>query len=307
MTTVVVEEHKADATDPTNIEVKNNSDEAKNYHEIFSGMKNTIKMPTMFTEPAIEASLSKDGKLKAALFNEFQGVFILCCVVHCLVHHNVPMGALYAGATLMSLIYLGATVSGAHYNPAVTLALALEKKIDTDPKTEASMRKTALYFAAQLTAALLAAGVYYIGLQVDGTPEPTEVYLTTPTTHKILPLLFTEFLFTAFLTLTVFHTAVAKATTGNSYFGLAIGFTVIASGALRNPGGDHPNAGAVLYLGGLNPAVTLSLLVMNKISVLSWVIATAGEILGAVYAAVVFVKVTNVDMYQDKKTSEEAE
>lgn len=261
-------------------------------------------MPTMFTAPAISTSLAKDGSLKAALFNEFQGVFVLCCVVHCLVHHNVPMGALYAGATLMSLIYLGATVSGAHYNPAVTLALALNKKIDNSPHTEASMRKTALYFAAQLTAALFASGVYYLGLQVDGTPDPAEVYVATPSTHKILPLLATEFLFTAFLTLTVFHTAVAKATTGNSYFGLAIGFTVIASGALRNPGGDHPNAGAVLYLGGMNPAVTLSLLVMNKISVLSWVIATAGEILGAIYAAVIFTKVTDIDIYPKEKANE---
>lgn len=113
---------------------------------------------------------------------------------------------------------------------------------------------------------------------------------------QIIPLMTSEFIFTAFLVLTVLHTAVSKATTGNSYYGLAIGFTVVASGALRNPGGDHPNAGSILYMGGLNPAVTLSLFINQKISILSWVFATISELLAAVYAAVVFTKVTNVEM-----------
>lgn len=52
------------------------------------------------------------------------------------------------GVALMAVIYIGANVSGAHYNPAVTLALMLQKSI--------SPIETAKYVTAQIFGALIA-------------------------------------------------------------------------------------------------------------------------------------------------------
>lgn len=227
-------------------------------------------------------SLGKDPKLIGATFNEFQGTFILSLVVHCLIHYAVPNGGIYAGATLTALVYFGATVSGAHYNPAVTLGLAASKKLGA---SDVSIRKTVLYVVAQLLGGLFAAVAHYIGQEVDGVPTDCPA-----SSHEFVTLFFTEAIFTAFLVLTVLHTAVSKATTGNSYFGMAIGFTVIASGCMRNPE-------ASLFLGALNPAISFSLFIQDKINVTSCVVACLGELVGAAYAAVVFTKLTNPDIY----------
>jgi aquaporin Z len=90
------------------------------------------------------------------------------------------------------------------------------------------------YWGAQLLGAAGAAGV--IGLALRGAPASS---FLPPVVGAFLP----EFLFTFALVYVVLNVATAKATDGISYFGLAIGFTVLAgafavgqvSGAAFNP------------------------------------------------------------------------
>ena len=144
---------------------------------------------------------------------EFIGTFFLVLTVGCAV---VIGGAgviapLAIGAVLMVMIYAGGHVSGGHYNPAVTLGVYVRgrcAKTDVVP-----------YWVAQFSAAIIAALVLNY-LKGDKT--------ATPMVLNIGPALLSEFLYTFALVYVVLNSATAKANAGNSFYGLAIGFTVMA-------------------------------------------------------------------------------
>jgi aquaporin Z len=129
---------------------------------------------------------------------------------------------------LMSLVYIGASISGAHYNPAVTFALFLRKKI--------SQQEAGKYIGAQFIGSIAAtiALSSIFSTSLDIAPATTTPWLTA---------VFAEALFTFFLVLTVLFVAASKKTAGNQYFGLAIGGVVFAgimsiakiSGGVMNP------------------------------------------------------------------------
>ena len=115
------------------------------------------------------------------------------------------------GSILMVMIFAGGHISGGHYNPAVTLGVWLRGRCDT--------KDVVPYMVAQTLGAVLAAiAVRY--LQGSATVSTREL--------AIGPELLAEFLFTFALVLVVLNTATAKGTSGNSFYGLAIGFTVLA-------------------------------------------------------------------------------
>jgi aquaporin Z len=144
---------------------------------------------------------------------EFIGTFFLVLTVGCAV---VIGGAgviapLAIGGVLMVMIYAGGHVSGGHYNPAVTLGVYVRgrcAKTDVVP-----------YWVAQFSAAIIAALVLNY-LKGDKT--------ATPMVLNIGPALLSEFLYTFALVYVVLNSATAKANAGNSFYGLAIGFTVMA-------------------------------------------------------------------------------
>jgi aquaporin Z len=144
---------------------------------------------------------------------EFIGTFFLVLTVGCAV---VIGGAgviapLAIGGVLMVMIYAGGHVSGGHYNPAVTLGVYVRgrcAKTDVVP-----------YWVAQFSAAIVAALVLNY-LKGDKT--------ATPMVLSIGPALLSEFLYTFALVYVVLNSATAKANAGNSFYGLAIGFTVMA-------------------------------------------------------------------------------
>lgn len=165
------------------------------------------------------------------------------------------------GAVLMVMIYAGGHISGGHYNPAVTLAVWLRGRC---PASDVPG-----YMAAQLLAAILAALVVDF-LKIE---RPT-----APLQPNIVAILIVELLFTFALAYVVLNVATARRTSGNSYFGLAIGFTVLA-GAFA----VGPISGAAF-----NPAVAIGVAVMGLLSWATiWAYLVAGLVGGAL-AAVAF-------------------
>ena len=143
---------------------------------------------------------------------EFIGMFLFVLTVGMVV---IDPGAgslapLAIGSALMVLVYAGGHVSGGHYNPAVTLAVWLRGRC---PAADVPA-----YWISQILGALAAACVV---LYLKGNPA------VTPAEIKTVPALVAELIGTFALCYVVLNVATAKATAGNSYFGLAIGFTVV--------------------------------------------------------------------------------
>lgn len=163
---------------------------------------------------------------------EFIGTFFLVLVI------GLSGNPLAIGSILMVMVYMGGHISGAHYNPAITLALLMRKKIGS---TEA-----VTYMVVQVIGALMAALFVYLLTGETFGPAPKVGY-------NILKSVFIEGAFTFALASVVLNAAATKATSGNSYFGLAIGFTVLA-GAI---------AGGPISGGAFNPAVGIGPLVIG--------------------------------------------
>ncbi|MGH7790863.1 MAG: MIP/aquaporin family protein [Thermodesulfobacteriota bacterium] len=171
------------------------------------------------------------------------------------------MAPLAIGSALMVMIYAGGHISGGHYNPAVTLAVWMRGRC-------ASIDVPG-YMIAQVVGAIIAA---LIVLFVKGNPT---VQAGTP---SIVPALIAEFLYTFALCYVVLNVATSKNTSGNSFYGLAIGFTVLI-GAY--------SVGAISG-GAFNPAVAVGITVMGLSSVSNIWIFLVANFLGGTVAALVF-------------------
>ncbi len=194
---------------------------------------------------------------------EFIGTFFLVFTVGMTVV-DPGIGALAPlaiGSALMIMVYAGGHVSGGHYNPAVTLAVWLRGRCAT--------ADVAPYWVSQIIGAV-AAGILVIFLK--GNPH------ILPGDIKIVPSLLAEFVGTFALAYVVLNVATAKATAGNSNYGLAIGFTV-ATMAFAVGG---------ISGGAFNPAVAtgITLMGIEKVSNL-WVYLVA-DLSAGVLAAIVF-------------------
>lgn len=172
-----------------------------------------------------------------------------------------PLAPLAIGSALAVMVYAGGHVSGGHYNPAVSLAVYLRKKLD--------IRNLGLYWIAQLAGGLLGS-LATLYLKGEGTPEPLVL--------DPIKAFLAEFLFTFALCFVVLNVATSKATAGNSYFGWAIGFTVL-TGAY---------AVGSLSGGAFNPAVALGLAILHIAHWSSMWIYIIATLLGGAAAAWVF-------------------
>src|SRR6202047_4462886 len=84
------------------------------------------------------------------------GTFFLVFTVGAAVGSGSTFAPLAIGAVLMVMIYAGGHISGGHYNPAVTLAVLVRRRI--------SLRDAAAYWIVQFGAGLLAAAPVRAGL-----------------------------------------------------------------------------------------------------------------------------------------------
>ncbi|MBI3324265.1 MAG: aquaporin [Candidatus Omnitrophica bacterium] len=177
------------------------------------------------------------------------------------------MAPLAIGAVLMVMVYAGGPISGGHYNPAVTLAVWLRGKCET--------KDVPSYMGAQVLGAVLAALV--VGICKGAS-------FVSPLAPRVLPALLVECLFTFALAFVVLNVATSKKSAGNSYFGLAIGFTVLA-GAY---------AGGGISGGAFNPAVAIGITLMGLSSVGNLWIFLVANLAGGALAALAF-RLLNAD------------
>src|SRR5258708_4465059 len=173
---------------------------------------------------------------------EFIGTFFLVLTIGCTVigQGAGPLAPLAIGSALMVMIFAGGHISGGHFNPAVTLGVWLRGKCEA--------KDVAPYMAFQIMGALLAA--LAVRFLKGGAPVAA-LHPATP------PALLADVLFTFALCYVVLNVATAKGTSGNSFYGLAIGFTVLV-GAY--------SVGSISG-GAFNPAVAGGITVMGLSSV----------------------------------------
>lgn len=171
------------------------------------------------------------------------------------------MAPLAIGFVLMIMVYMGGHVSGGHYNPAVTLGVMLRGK--------ATSGELVGYWLAQILGALLAA---VVTLYLKG--DVTSAAAALPT----VPALIAEFLFTFALVFVVLNVATAPATEGNSYYGFAIGGTVLVGAYAVGP-----ISGAAF-----NPAVAVGAVLMGLARMADLWIFLVANLAGGAVAAIVF-------------------
>ena len=222
-----------------------------------------------------EVDSSVDKPIYTDLIVEFIGTFLLGFTVACAAAPSNASGLapLSIGAMLMAVVYAGGPTSGGHYNPAVTLAVFLRSTV-FDKGDGLSAAKAGAYVLIQLVAGLVAA---FAGCMVVG-----EIGFPAPADGVPLGLVWcVEALATFLLAFVVLQSATSSETDGNSFFGLAIGFAVLAMAvAIGGISG-----------GALNPAVGL-LGLMNGATTSSIAIYITACPAGAVLAALAF-RVTN--------------
>jgi len=198
---------------------------------------------------------------------EFIGTFFLVLTVCLTAPTPNPLVPLAIGASLMIMVYMGGHISGGHYNPAVSLAAAIRGALP--------MGRLAPYWLAQLFGAVVAALAARYALGKPFACAPGDGVGAGQA-------LLIEFLYTFALCLVVLNVATSKKTEGNSYYGLAIGFTIVVAAF----------AGGRISGGAFNPAVGLGPIFVNTLlagGTLSnaW-LYIVGPLLGGVVAALVF-------------------
>jgi aquaporin Z len=193
---------------------------------------------------------------------EFIGTFFLVLTVGCTVIPGAPgvIAPLAIGTALMIMVYAGGHVSGGHYNPAVTLAVWIRGRCET--------KDLMPYWIAQIGAGVVAALVAGF---LSGPGKPMTI-------TDVPAALLAEFLFTFALAYVVLNTATAKATAGNSFYGLAIGMTVM-TGAF---------AVGRISGGAFNPAVAVGIGVMHLVKYSDLWIHLVADLAGGAVAGCVF-------------------
>lgn len=198
---------------------------------------------------------------------EIIGTFFLVLTVGLVVLSEAPLGAVAIGSALMVMVYMGGHVSGGHYNPAVSLAAGLSGKL--------RKRELLPYWISQLVGAIVAALAVRAIIGRTFAPAPGS-------DASALAALMVELLFTFALCLVVLNTATHPKTKGNSYYGLAIGFTVLV-GAI---------AGGGISGGAFNPAVGVGPILVHAMAgdggYSDLLLYIVGPLMGGFLAAVVF-------------------
>jgi len=215
------------------------------------------------------------------LVAEFIGTYVLVLTVGCNVLGGSGLWAVTSIAfSLMVMIYALGNVSGANFNPAVSVTLALTNNME--------WAKCGLYCVAQILGGLLGGATYALLFGEAFNLEPGQGYHWSAAAEA-------EIVYTFFLTFTVLCTAVLKGAAEKEFFGYAIASTVIAGGYA---------AGAVSG-GCFNPAVAIGVDTASAGLGFGWSLAYTGfELIGAALAAIFFKFTFPVQFGKEKSGSE---
>jgi aquaporin Z len=224
--------------------------------------QDTTKVPTRASE---DGRATADRRALSRYTVELIGTFFLVFTVGTAAGSGSPFAPLAIGAALMVMIYAGGHVSGGHYNPAVTLAALVRHRI--------GVHDAAGYWVAQLVAGLLAAVVVREVVDPAQSTGSATLHLSG---HTLVAAFVVELLFTFALCYVMLNVATSKSHPDNSFYGLAIGFTVVA-GAFAVGG---------ISGGAFNPAVTVGAAVMGMFAWPTlWVYLVAQLVAGAAAGA----------------------
>jgi aquaporin Z len=179
--------------------------------------------------PAHTVGAPQYGVAARKYATEFIGTFFLTFAVGTAVLTRSAFVPLAAGATLMVMIYAGGHISGGHFNPAVTLAVLVRRRIEVGDAVA--------YWLVQ------AAGGIAAGALARAVVNPSAVATLTLSGHAMSAAAVVELLFTFALCYVVLNVATSKDQPNNAFYGLAVGFTVAAgafavggiSGGVFNP------------------------------------------------------------------------
>jgi aquaporin Z len=224
--------------------------------------------------------------LLSKFFSELVGTFFLLFAVGCNTLLGSKAGALSIAASLMIMIYALGPISGAHFNPAVTMALVAAGKFPGREKPQMKDRAIEIgcYLGGQVTGASLGATAYALlcGTAFHLQPAPEFLWV-----HLFI----SEGLFTFLLAFVVLNVAALSGNTmlapaggkARNIHGLAIGFVVVAGGfAVGNISGAH-----------FNPAVSFGVDLAHTIHARSGFFNSIAyatvQLLGGLLAALAFV------------------
>lgn len=203
---------------------------------------------------------------------EFVGTFFLMTTIGSTVlppNDAGMLAPLAIGAVLMVMVFAGGHVSGAHYNPAVTIAVFLRGKCAASDVPG--------YIVAQCAGAAVAVAAVNV---LKGNPAVTPMQIAT------MPAVLAEFLFTFALCSVVLNVATSRGTSGNSFYGLAIGFTVLAGAYAVGP----------VSGGAFNPAVALGATLIGLFEPGNIWIYLVGNFAAAAAAAALFKSINPEDV-----------
>mmetsp|Transcript_59992 Transcript_59992/g.124118 ORF Transcript_59992/g.124118 Transcript_59992/m.124118 type:complete len:456 (-) Transcript_59992:174-1541(-) len=221
------------------------------------------------------------------LVSEFLGTYMLVLTVGLNVLGSSKAAAFSIAASLTSMIYALGDVSGAHFNPAVTMAIFASGRCP-----ELTPAKAGTYAGVQIAGGIAAAMTYafiYQGRTFGLGPVGTSTWAAVSVA---------EIVFTFVLAYVVLSVAVSERTKASHLFGLVIGSCVTVGGfAIGGISG-----------GSLNPAVSFGIAAANVLNgglFFKALIYTVLELVGGVAAAGIFKFTHEVD--QDAQEAKKME
>jgi len=238
-------------------------------------------------EQEADANINTDAEgepgLAAKLVSEFLGTYMLVLTVGLNVLSGSSAGAFSIAASLMCMIFALGTVSGAHFNPAVTAAIIVGQR------NKCPARDGLMYMAVQLIGGI--AGAFTYSAMFNG-----ETFALKPAGYMWRQAIIAEFVFTFVLAFVVLSVATVKGPL-SEFFGFAIGMCVTVGGcAIGKVSG-----------GSLNPAVSVGISsahVMGGGSFWPCLIYMLVELAAGTCAAGVF-KLTQPSEFEDLPSAKE--
>ena len=199
---------------------------------------------------------------------EFLGTYFLVLTIGCMINLETDktLAPIIIGLVLAVMVYAGGKISGGHYNPAVSLAVYLNKGICN--------KRFFGYIVSQFFGGIIAACT--VNYLADGTFMPMLGFYMPA-------LILAETLFTFLLCLTVLFTT-RKEVSPNCYYGAAIGSSLTVGIA---------SVGSTICLAAFNPAVALSLAFMNGCCICLSFVTILANFAGGAFAYLLFKFITN--------------
>ena len=253
------------------------------FQDAISSSEHDVKNRTPVLQKGVKNRNHEDKShatrhLLQAILVEFVGTFMLTLTVGLAVNQSSTSGQNSApaaiGVMLAVLVYMGAYISGAHYNPAVTVALYLRGKL--------SLKTLVAYVSFQILGGLAGAGIAKAILK--GSDISMAAFAPNDTVYPDGTIFAMETMWSFLLVFSVLQCASTKIYAGNSFFGIVIGLSVTV-GAY--------NTGSISGAA-LNPAVGLGMCAFSNSMEHVW-LYIVGPVLGSLFA-VFFFSVTAEDI-----------